>query len=508
MPFSGRPYLGQFYIQNENQDLWLYERVNGIPQWVRKGNIRDEGTSGLVGIQPILSQGFNMGLTLQRIRYLDPTFHSAGFGMDVLELQRIRLLTAAFDFGLGMSPPPIVDRVVALNVMMALGFNEAAAVHLTAGVDLSVNMQLGFSEAAAIQRIRQLSVNMGLGFSEAAAIQRIRFLTASMALGSSQSNTLNHAAAPKFLVESDNASPFVRWLDSSLTKISDPATIPTTLVQAADISSSFTAVATPSTLLIYDMTSGAPVKVTGPASPPAWSNIVKLQFSPDGSKLMVIDNTVSPFVWVYNTSTWTTVTAPNPGRAVQQAVWSPDGSKIALGCMSSSFLSIYNASTGALITSPATQPVATVRGLAWSPDGNHLAMADASNAFIVYRTDTWAKLADPATMPSGSVSSLGNVLAISPDSSKIALGTNGTPFLWVYSLNAAAHTLTYIAAPATLPTAQVRALAFKADGSALFVGFQNTVSPRLYSYNTSTWAKNTDPVTQPGTNPFALASTL
>jgi len=540
---------GSFYIQRSNQDFWL--RENGL--WVRKGNIRDDGASGLVNVAPVITQGFDLSATLSRRRFLESMDDEIGFDLaatldrirDIVNthgygvafqatLDRIRPLVAASAYGLTMSSVLTVIAASSLDLAVSFDYGMTMSIAMLRKRDIAVSEAYGAAmnvtldrkrdvgdlgqaqlayglnmTAPSIIRQRRIAASMAYGFSQSTSLSPILGVTVAASVGFSMTVTL--IGAFRFLIEGDASSPFVRWLDATLTKVSDPATIPSGAVQTVDSSpdGKFTAVATATAILIYDMTSGAPIKVTGIASPPSWLNIVKIKFSPDSSKLLVIDNTVSPFVWVYNTSTWTTTTAPNPGRAVQQAAWSGDGTKIALGLMATPFLVIYTASTGAVLTTPATQAAGTVRGMSWSADGAHLALQSASTDFLVYRTDTWATLSPPATLPAGATASLPNTVEFSPDSTKVVFSTGTSPFMWVYSLTGTGgNTLTYISPPSTLPAAQVRALAWKGDSSTLYVGFQNTASPRLFSYNASTWVKNTDPPSQPGGNPFCLQSSL
>ena len=173
MPFVGTPYPGQFYIQNDNQDFWMYELNGGVYRWVRKGNIRDEGSTGIVSVQPNLGHGFNMAVTaLDRIMYLGTIAQDVGYSLDVAELLRIRLITTA----------------------MSLGYSEAAAITLTKQIimtasDLGISMQaLVHTDASGLVELGTVAV--GLGFDQATMVDRLVSLAAAMNVGYSQSNAL------------------------------------------------------------------------------------------------------------------------------------------------------------------------------------------------------------------------------------------------------------------------------------------------------------------------------
>lgn len=194
MPYSGPPpVIGNFYIQNDNQDFWLYElRADGTPGWVRKGNIRDEGTGGLVNVPPVVAHGFDQEVTrLDLWRYLPdeatPTNSDLGFITDIAALDRIRYLGGVpIDIGF-MVPVPVVQRIRFLTQSHALGFTTT--LQLTRSIQLAAAMSLGFTMAAGADAstIHYLTSNQSSGFTIGAlSLQRSRELTAAFALGYSQ----------------------------------------------------------------------------------------------------------------------------------------------------------------------------------------------------------------------------------------------------------------------------------------------------------------------------------
>lgn len=187
MPFAGQPLIGQFYIQKENQDFWLYELVDGVPQWVRKGNIRDEGTSGIVGVQPNIALGFAQEvIALDRWKILPSVTMLLGADEAVAKLERIMLLPPAGNTsGFDMSADVRRIRQVLPVGPMSLGFDAEA----TFGQFLQVSMTFGVSQQQAFIKYLQAS-STSAGFTQAITLLRIKAIAASMALGSSQATAV------------------------------------------------------------------------------------------------------------------------------------------------------------------------------------------------------------------------------------------------------------------------------------------------------------------------------
>ena len=72
----------------------------------------------------------------------------------------------------------------------------------------------------------------------------------------------------------------------------------------------------------------------------------------------------------------------------------------------------------------------TANGCAFSPDGSLLAVAHSSPPSItIYNTSTWAKLANPSTLPP----STANGCTFSPDGSLLAVAHNSSPYITIYN---------------------------------------------------------------------------
>src|ERR1035437_1934019 len=273
-----------------------------------------------------------------------------------------------------------------------------------------------------------------------------------------------------------NTSPFVSYLAGSFyLKMANPGTLPHGPVMSIDRSPNgrWVAVAdytgTAGVVKIYDMSSGAPVYYGGLVSAPTQSGYLCIRFSPDSTKLIVCGST-SPYVSVFNVSNWTLTTSPAPGVTSYGASWSPDSTKIALTFDASPYLKIYDTATGSV---SAGQPTTMFTNgswtpPAWSPDGAHLAaMSTVSDRLWVWRTDTWDRISSPATMPASENPGQNNSLGWSPDSSRLITCANSTPFFYSYTLSG--HTLTYEAAPATLPPSASQGVAFNPAGTKAFL---------------------------------------
>lgn len=311
---------------------------------------------------------------------------------------------------------------------------------------------------------------------------------------------VTYSGPPALIYAAYSATPDVAWLTgSSYSKISDPATMPVAGVAAVDRSSNGRWVAvsdngtTPSTVKIYDMQSGAPVYSRSVTPSATGANIVCIRFSPDGTKMLVTDATVSPYIWVYDVSTWTTTTSPAPGQATRGARWSPDSAHIAILFITTPFLKIYDTATGSVSANqPATLPTSgDTRQLEYSPDGGHLAAMsnNSSDLLWVWRTDTWARISSPATMPTAVPTFQHHTMVWSPDSTRLMVLTNTSPFIWSYTLSG--HTLTYEAPPGTLPGAAVQAIVFAPNGAKVFAS--PAVSPWIIAYNIPGWTNATGP---------------
>ena len=86
--------------------------------------------------------------------------------------------------------------------------------------------------------------------------------------------------------------------------------------------------------------------------------------------------------------------------AANGCVFSPDGTLLAVAHGGSPYITIYNTSTWTKLANPSVLPSNTANGCAFSPDGTLLAVAHGGSPYItIYDTSTWA------TTPGFSISS-------------------------------------------------------------------------------------------------------
>lgn len=143
--------------------------------------------------------------------------------------------------------------------------------------------------------------------------------------------------------------------------------------------------------------------------------------SPDGG-LVAVGHFNSPYVAVYNTTTWARVTLSggNPAGTVNEISFSPDGSLMALAHSTSPFLTVYNTTTWAKVTITGGNPTGAAETCAFSPSGNHLAVGHATSPYLtVYETTGWTKETLPQTPTA-------TTLGIDWSPSGTLIATNGT----------------------------------------------------------------------------------
>lgn len=331
--------------------------------------------------------------------------------------------------------------------------------------------------------------------------------------GSPQSVSVRMPLRTPITVIGSAASPYAIFLNSSHVKLADPATLPPSLPQAGALSPDMrtAVVASPSALYFYDLSSGAPVYDSGALpSPITWANISSLSFSPDGNYLLVCDPSTSPYVWVLQRSgsTWAFVPAPNPGRTTRYGVFSPDGTKIALGydnaVSGQGSVAEYSWPSNTLQPALSNQELNTACiGLAYSPDGAYLAAVFGTAVLWVWRFAISANLTKQAL--AGAPPALQTTLSWNRSSSKLAVAHNNTPFFSWFSVSGSS--ISKLSNPATLPSAAVGRAVAQLSNDDTLVGYQPSGSARLSRYN-SALVKQTDPSGQPAGNPMFIVSTV
>jgi hypothetical protein len=185
---------GTAYINDSNQDFWL--RETGV--WVRKGNIRDEGSQGIVGIQPIIGTGLNMSATVDRIRYTGTIAAALGIDMTAL-VDRSRYLVASGDMGAVLNV--VLDRIREVPANLTAGFdmNVVVSIIATEIIYLTASMDVGLSQTSIVDRIRALSAAMDSGLTMNSTVERTRQLIVAQDVGLSMDSTLTVGQITDFI---------------------------------------------------------------------------------------------------------------------------------------------------------------------------------------------------------------------------------------------------------------------------------------------------------------------
>lgn len=167
--------------------------------------------------------------------------------------------------------------------------------------------------------------------------------------------------------------------------------------------------------------------------------------SPDGSKIAV-GHSGSPYLTVFNTSNWSTVTLGTAvGSSVSGVAFSPSGGHLAVGISSYPYICVYETATWTKIT--ALSPMGgNGAALAWSPDGSTLVAVYFGGANLTaYRTDTWAVLTGTPSLPAA-----GKGVSFSPDGTHVlvthAVVAPGGPTFSAYKRSDWSLDLTYLSA--------------------------------------------------------------
>ena len=219
----------------------------------------------------------------------------------------------------------------------------------------------------------------------------------------------------------------------------------------------------------WNNVSGIGTKYTDPASALPNSPL-EMSWSPSGNDLVVSYQFSSPYINAYRWSNGFGTKYANPATlpatGVSHAKFSPSGSDIAVSQLSafpsSAILSVYpfvsGTGFGTRYASPATTPSGAGSKVAWSPSGNNIAVAtQGSGRISVY---SWSagfgtKYANPATLPTGN----GRGVAWSPSGGSIAVMHLVSPYLSVYRWSSGFQT--QYTSPTNITTNSVNNITFK-----------------------------------------------
>lgn len=525
------PRIGDFYIQKSNQDFFLRELVAGVPAWVRKGNIRDEGSSGIIGISPVINQGYTMGVSLTRTQFLESVAMDLGFDVAVevdrlrelqalnmgqgfvmaAAVQRIRQLAAAKDYGFEMEATvtSVAGNLEEIAASMALGFNQAAVLTrsrqlaaamalgylqsdpLTRQTLLTAAMAVGFTQATALTRSRQLAAAMALGYSQSDPLTRKTLLTSAMAFGYSQASPITHQSLVYKTAVGDNGTPFIHVYEGKTqgTTHSNPATLP---VSGGTFGVSFspdgtklavTSNATTNAIAIYDVTGGATTLITR-FNAPTSARAVRCQWSPD-SNYLVVALDATPFFAVYATSTWTKLANPAtlPSLFSQAVAFNAQSNRV-LVSEGSNLIRVYSLS-GTTLTSLSTLATGfDPTQIEFSSDGTLMAVSENGTPGLETWTVTSSGTVFTKDTAFASSVTAAQGLAINNAKTRIAVGLVSSPFIAVYTLPGR----TLNSNPASLPAGTGWDVCFSPDMDEIWL--VGTNGGNLVSYDIATMTKS------------------
>lgn len=209
------------------------------------------------------------------------------------------------------------------------------------------------------------------------------------------------------------------------------------LSDAAQTSCTAAAISADGSKVAFGHSSGSAIDVydtaTWTRTAVSWSGgqVNDLEFSPDGSMLAVAHSTPSPYLTIYNTSTWTAIS--DGGIAVTSTAWgvsfSPDGSRLAIAHNGSPYLTVLNTADWTTRAAPATAPSGNCLCVDYSADGQRLAVTSSTAPRIfIYDVSDMSSLSAP-TISSGNP----NSVEWSPDRSMLAVGMAVSTFLRVFN---------------------------------------------------------------------------
>ena len=282
---------------------------------------------------------------------------------------------------------------------------------------------------------------------------------------------------------------------ASWTKLANPATLPTTLVNDIAFSPTGDFLACAHTITpfvtIYQRAGSVFTKVTNPLTLPA-SLSEGIAWSGNG-EFLVVTHTAAPRFTIYQRSgtTFTKLADPAtlPTDASRKASFTFDGRFLALANNASPRIHIYERSgtTFTKLAAHASLPSASGQSCAFSPNGEFLAVGSSLTPWIaIYQRagTTFTKLSDPASLPGSSVP----YISWSADSRYMVLGIASSPYFMIYERSGT--TFTKLADPSSLPTGGAFGVAISHNSEFVIVGDQSSATLRIYQTSATMDASN------------------
>lgn len=178
---------------------------------------------------------------------------------------------------------------------------------------------------------------------------------------------------------------------------------------------------------------------------------------------------------------------------VRGIAFSPNGVYAAMVGVQSPNMAIFKRTgdTFAKIANPTTLPSGVCQGVSFSPDSIYMAVASTNAPYVtIYKRsgDIFTKLADPAATPGSAAQSI----SFSPDGLYLAVASSSTPFLTVYKRAGDVFTkITTIA----IPPSNTLCTVWSSDGVYLALGNPSVVT--IYKRSGDTFTKLPNPAALP-----------
>ena len=254
--------------------------------------------------------------------------------------------------------------------------------------------------------------------------------------------------------------------------------------------------------ILLEATLGSEITLTAvPPVPIPGSDVLEINWSPDGKYLAAGINSASDNLFVYQFDRLDFVLARvatpdvSPGDDVFSVNWSPDGKYLAAGIndfTDTQRIRIYSFDRAnnslTQVATPNVIPGDRVESVNWSFDGKYLAagiddVAD-TQRIRIYQFDrvvqTLTQVATPNIIPGDIVFSVD----WSPDGKYLAVGIDfsDTQRIRIYSFDRANNTLTQVATPDIIPGASVISVNWSPDGKYLASGIAAADTERIRIY--------------------------
>jgi len=298
----------------------------------------------------------------------------------------------------------------------------------------------------------------------------------------------------------------------TFTKVTDPATLPSTRARGLDFSYSnvYLAVGTLSSpyVYIYKRSIGSAVftKLANPSTLPTGEG-TGISFSGDSTYLAVAHKT-SPYVTIYKRSgdTFTKLANPatlptNHGYGVS---FSGDDTYLAVSHAITPYVTIYKRSgdTFTKLANPSSLPTSHALGVSFSSDSTYLAVAHQASPYVtIYKRsgDTFTKLANPSTLPTGN----GYGVSFSSDGVYLSVGHRTSPYVTIYKRSG--DVFTKLANPASLPAGDANGVSFSSDSVYLSVAHASSPYITIYKRSGDVFTKLANPSSLPTSTAFDVA---